>query len=113
MALDLAEARKDTANIIDIKLTLASSHQYAGDNRTSAALYEEAFKLDSTLFPIPDYGIWGLASVHTGDIKNAEKCLSVISGDLQSDVDSIVWYNLRCRLAAARGDYKSALALKD
>lgn len=113
MALDLAEARKDTANIIDIKLTLASSHQYAGDNRTSAALYEEAFKLDSTLFPIPDYGIWGLASVHTGDIKNAEKRLSVISGDLQSDVDSIVWYNLRCRLAAARGDYKSALALKD
>lgn len=112
-ALALSVSSADTASFIEIKLNIASNDVLKHNMTHAISIYDEIYSSAPELMSASDYGLWGMCGIYTKDIPQAEKCASFMEGALVSCTDSITWFSLKSDIARLKGDFQSALSLKD
>lgn len=112
-ALALSALTADTVSVINIRMRIACNEYFRNNIDHASSIYFEIYSSAPELMSAFDYGLWGMCGAYTKDIPQAEKCASLMEGCLSSCADSITWFSLKSDIARLKGDFQSALSLKD
>lgn len=112
-ALALSVSTADTVSLIDTRMRIACNEYFRNNIHHAASIYSDIYCSAPELMSAFDYGLWGMCGTYTNDIPQAEKCAFHMEESLTSCADSITWFSLKSDIAKLKGDFQSALSLKD
>ena len=112
-ALALSVSTADTVYLIDTRMRIACNEYFRNNIHHATSIYSDIYCSAPELMSAFDYGLWGMCGTYTNDIPQAEKCAFLMEESLTSCADSITWFSLKSDIARLKGDFQSALSLKD
>lgn len=112
-ALALSVSTADTVSLIDTRMRIACNEYFRNNIHHAASIYSDIYSSAPELMSAFDYGLWGMCGTYINDIPQAEKCAFLMEESLTSCADSITWFSLKSDIARLKGDFQSALSLKD
>lgn len=112
-ALALSVSTADTVSLINTRMRIACNEYFRNNIHHAASIYSDIYCSAPELMTAFDYGLWGMCGTYINDIPQAEKCAFFMEESLTSCADSITWFSLKSDIAKLKGDFQSALSLKD